>query len=264
LTLFLKPNLVKSQRDTIFRFDNRKIACEIIQKNLFNIKYKTSPNSLIYDMSTLNINKIKFRDGRLKFYVNLEKYAQSERELFINNCKRGLMANKDAQSYCNCIISKIEGTYSYNELNHLKESDEAFLGMLLNATGQCMAEIERKNGKSTEFNCSNQDYYANILPLKIINQNRMCPREIDEITRLEKLDVDKAKGSIIYYYTITSVSRNENNLESLRKSVESFLKQNNNLKNDKSLDDIRSRNVKLVNSYFDKNNIHLFDVEIDY
>ena len=260
----LVPNIVRSQRDTIYRFDNHKIVCDIIQKDLFNVKYKTSNNSLIYDISTLDVNKIRFKDGRLKYYINKQKYPESERKALIDNCKGDLLDNKDADRYCSCVLSKIEGTYAYSELNQYKFSEESLLGMLKQALGQCMAAIERKDGKPTVFNCSNKEYYKDILPLKVVNQNRMCPRVLDQITKLEKLGVDTENGSIIYYYTITSINRESINIENFRKTVEAYVKQNTNVKDDKSLDDFRGRNVKLINSYYDKNNIFLFDINVEY
>jgi hypothetical protein len=264
LYFILFPKTLLSQRDTIYRFDNHKIVCDITQKELFNIKYKLSTNSLVYDISTLDINKIRFKDGSLKYYINKQKYPESEKNVLINTCKGNFIDNENANRYCYCVFSKIEGTYTYNELSNYKGSDEGLLGMTQQALGQCMAEIERQDGKPTEFNCTNKEYYEHILPLKVVNQNRKCPKNLDEITRIEKLLVDSESGSIIYHYTITSITREKENIENLRKSVETFVKQNLSLKNDKSFDDFRNRNVKIINSYYDKNNIHLFDVNVDY
>lgn len=105
-----------SQVDTIFTTNKGVLGCNVKDIGLINIKYQFPDEVLVYDISPMQVTKIKFRSGRVQNFVNTEKYPESIKKEFIGSCLEGKSVK---EAYCICTFEKIEAKFSYEDFTML-------------------------------------------------------------------------------------------------------------------------------------------------
>src|SRR5699024_6939329 len=122
-------------------------------------------------ISTLDVIKIKFKNGRVRVFANHDKYPQSEKKQFIESC----LKNENASyPYCLCSFLKIESKYSFADISQYSIDDPAIKDLIKRVAISCATEIKDLNLlKSLPINDS--EYTNLVLPMIAIEINKSCP-----------------------------------------------------------------------------------------